>query len=95
MDTNCSATSTAASVPILFAAVSLFPLFFCPAQARTTAAEAEQYVLQGQQQAALEKERQMQQVQGEIASAKEKLGEMVRQVDELSARLEYFGSICQ
>ena len=43
----------------------------------------------------MEKERQMQQVQGEIASAKEKLGEMVRQVDELSARLEYFGSICQ
>ena len=34
---------------ILFAAVSLFPSFFCPAQARTTAAEAEQYVLQGQQ----------------------------------------------
>lgn len=57
--------------------------------------EAKEIVLQGQQQAALEKERQMQQVQGEIASAKEKLGEMVRQVDELSARLEYFGSICQ
>lgn len=34
---------------ILFVAVCAFPSSFCPAQARTSAAEAEQLVLQGQQ----------------------------------------------
>ena len=52
--------------------------------------EAEAIIARGKEQALEEKDRQMAQVQDEIELAKEKLGQMVLQVDELSSRLNRF-----